>query len=228
MRICAPRDVRVGPDHLRARAFSVSRSRVAEGLPPERRRRSAAGRNGATGSARCSPADSLARACAVSATRPRRWPRFATRRVRADAGPAAALASPIAPAGSPAAVSTGGAVGIDIEPLGDLQGDDFALYLNAAERAWAGRSARRFYSVWTRKEAVAKAAGTTGLPALPAIDTTPGECRATFAGRLWRTAPIALGADQVGHVALAEMRTADRGRASARRSAPRTPDSFSH
>ena len=44
---------------------------------------------------------------------------------------------------------------------------DFALYLNAAERAWAGRSARRFCSVWTRKEAVAKAAGTAGLPSLP-------------------------------------------------------------
>ena len=40
-------------------------------------------------------------------------------------------------------------------------------------------------------------------PALPAIDTSPGRGRAAFAGRLWRTAPLALGAGHVGHVATA-------------------------
>jgi 4'-phosphopantetheinyl transferase len=104
------------------------------------------------------------------------------------------------------AVSMHGAVGIDVEALGRLRAGDFSLYLNPAERAWAGQSARRFYSVWTRKEAVAKAAGTSGLPALPAVDTTPGARRAAFAGRLWRTAPIALGRGWVGHVALADLR----------------------
>jgi 4'-phosphopantetheinyl transferase len=103
------------------------------------------------------------------------------------------------------AVSTRGPVGIDVEALGCLRARDFPLYLNPAERAWAGRSARRFYSVWTRKEAVAKAAGTTGMPALPAVDTTPDERRAAFAGRLWRTAPIALGRGYVGHVASADL-----------------------
>jgi len=58
-----------------------------------------------------------------------------------------------------AAASTGSPVGVDVEELGRLQAGDFALYLNAAERAWAGRSARRFYSLWTRKEALAKATG---------------------------------------------------------------------
>ncbi len=105
------------------------------------------------------------------------------------------------------AVSTEGAVGVDVEALGRLVAPDFPLYLNPAERAWAGRSARRFYSIWTRKEAVAKAAGTAGLPALPAVDTTPGARRAAFAGRLWRTAPIALGRGWVGHVALADMQS---------------------
>jgi 4'-phosphopantetheinyl transferase len=103
------------------------------------------------------------------------------------------------------AVSTRGAIGIDVEALGRLSANDFPLYLSPAERAWAGHSPRRFYSVWTRKEAVAKAAGTTGLPALPAVDTTPGARRAAFAGRLWRIAPIALGRGWVGHVALAEL-----------------------
>jgi 4'-phosphopantetheinyl transferase len=104
-----------------------------------------------------------------------------------------------------AAVSTGGPVGVDVEALGGMQASDFALYLNTAERAWAGRSPRRFYSVWTRKEAVAKAAGTNGLPSLPAIDTAIGPRRAAFAGQIWRTAPLALGAGHVGHVATADV-----------------------
>jgi len=103
------------------------------------------------------------------------------------------------------AVSTRGPVGVDVEALGDLRADAFAVYLNPAERAWAGGSPRRFYSVWTRKEAVAKAAGTDGLPALPAVDTSAGRGRAAFAGRLWRTAPLALGDGHVGHVATAEL-----------------------
>jgi len=104
-----------------------------------------------------------------------------------------------------AAVSGGGPVGVDVEAIGLLQARDFGLYLNAAERAWAGGSPRRFCAVWTRKEAVAKAAGTAGLPSLPAIDTTAGPRRAAFAGRLWRTAALALGAGHVGHVATAEL-----------------------
>jgi len=104
-----------------------------------------------------------------------------------------------------AAVSTRGPVGVDVEAIADLQACDFALYLNAAERAWAGRSPRRFCSVWTRKEAVAKAAGTNGLPSLPAVDTTAGPRRAAFDGRIWRTAPLALGAGHIGHVATADL-----------------------
>ncbi len=104
------------------------------------------------------------------------------------------------------ALSTAGPVGIDVEALGELTAEDFPLYLSDAERAWAGRSARRFYSIWTRKEAVAKAAGTAGLPALPAVDTTLGSRRAALAGQLWRTAPISLGRGYVAHLALADLR----------------------
>jgi 4'-phosphopantetheinyl transferase len=103
------------------------------------------------------------------------------------------------------AVSTRGPVGVDVEALGSLRAAAFALYLNPAERAWAGPSPRRFYSIWTRKEAVAKAAGSDGLAAVPAVDTSPGRGRAAFAGRLWRTAPLALGAGHVGHVATAAL-----------------------
>jgi 4'-phosphopantetheinyl transferase len=95
-------------------------------------------------------------------------------------------------------------VGIDIEKIEPLEACDFPRYLNAAERAWAGSSARRFCTVWTRKEAVAKAAGTAGLACLPAVDTRAGDDRASYAGRLWRTVPLALGAAHVGHVATAD------------------------
>jgi phosphopantetheinyl transferase len=50
-----------------------------------------------------------------------------------------------------AAVSTEGPVGIDVEKIEPLQAGDFELYLNAAERRWAGASARRFCMIWTRK-----------------------------------------------------------------------------
>ena len=103
-----------------------------------------------------------------------------------------------------AAVSTEGPVGVDVEKIEPLQAGDFALYLNAAERLWAGESARRFCTIWTRKEAVAKAAGSTGLASLPAIDTSGADDRAIFAGRRWRTTPLAVGAGHVGHVASAD------------------------
>jgi len=100
-----------------------------------------------------------------------------------------------------AAVSTDGPVGIDVEKIEPLDAGDFRLYLNAAERAWAGASARRFCTLWTRKEAVAKAAGTAGFASLPAVDTSAGADRASFAGRLWRTTPLDVGPGHIGHVA---------------------------
>jgi 4'-phosphopantetheinyl transferase len=102
------------------------------------------------------------------------------------------------------ALATRGPVGVDVESVGPLRAEAFPLYLNAAERAWAGRSARRFYSVWTRKEAVAKAAGTAGLAALPRIDTSQHEQGACFEGRLWHTAAVPVGLGYVAHLALGE------------------------
>jgi 4'-phosphopantetheinyl transferase len=103
-----------------------------------------------------------------------------------------------------AAVCTEGPVGIDVEKIEPLQAGDFELYLNAAERRWAGASARRFCMIWTRKEAVAKAAGSAGLASLPAVDTSEGADHAIFAGRRWRTLPLDVGAGHVAHVASAE------------------------
>ncbi|MDO9314984.1 MAG: 4'-phosphopantetheinyl transferase superfamily protein [Burkholderiaceae bacterium] len=100
------------------------------------------------------------------------------------------------------ALSTSGRVGIDVERLGDLTAGDFPLYLSAAERAWAGTSAQRFYSVWTRKEAVAKAAGSGGLRDVARVDTSMAEHRAALAGRLWHTPPVPVGRAHIAHLAL--------------------------
>lgn len=102
------------------------------------------------------------------------------------------------------ALSTRGPVGIDVEALGALTAEDFNLYLSAAERRWAGRSARRFYSVWTRKEAVAKAAGSRGLRDVARVDTTAATDLAAFDGRWWCTPSVPVGRRHVAHLALGE------------------------
>ncbi len=102
------------------------------------------------------------------------------------------------------ALSTHGPIGIDVEGLAGVTASGFGLYLSAAERAWAGRSVRRFYSVWTRKEAVVKAAGTRGLRDVARVDTLPSEQRAAFEGRLWRTPTVPVGRGHVAHLALAD------------------------
>jgi 4'-phosphopantetheinyl transferase len=105
------------------------------------------------------------------------------------------------------AISTQGAVGIDVERVGQLVAEEFHLYLSAAERAWAGRSSRRFYSVWTRKEAVVKAASEQGLREVARVDTTPGERMANYGGRPWHTFAVPVGRRHVAHLALAELPT---------------------
>jgi 4'-phosphopantetheinyl transferase len=104
------------------------------------------------------------------------------------------------------ALSTHGPVGIDVERLGCLTAGDFRLYLNQDERAWAGQSAWRFYSVWTRKEAVAKAAGSRGLRDVVEVevDTRSLAPRAALAGRQWCTPEVPVGPDHVSHLALAD------------------------
>lgn len=103
------------------------------------------------------------------------------------------------------AISTQGAVGIDVETVGQLLAEEFHLYLSTAERSWAGRSSRRFYSVWTRKEAVVKAASEQGLREVARVDTTPSERTAAYDGRLWQTLAVPVGRRHVAHLALAEL-----------------------
>ncbi|MDF1485069.1 4'-phosphopantetheinyl transferase superfamily protein [Ramlibacter sp. H39-3-26] len=105
------------------------------------------------------------------------------------------------------AVSTDGPVGIDVERVGALTAGDLPRYLNDSERSWVGRDPRRFYTVWTRKEAVAKAAGTDSLADLRDIDTRPAGEGAVFAGRLWQTWALEMGCTHIAHLAFRDRRT---------------------
>ena len=203
----APRDVRLRSGHFRARAFPVSRIRVAE--------RPAAGATRAdrplAGAARPPPLAARQPAAARAAAPPRPSGHGAGHAalpaaLAADARPAAAL--------EPLALRRPHRRrGLDRRRRSASTSKRSATCRRATSRSIStppsapgpGAAPRRFYSVWTRKEAVAKAAGTNGLPSLPAVDTTAGPRRAAFAGQIWRTAPLALGAGHVGHVATADL-----------------------
>ena len=69
------------------------------------------------------------------------------------------------------ALSMDAAIGVDLESTAaPIRAAGFRHYLSAAERHWAGQSPQRFYSLWTRKEAVVKAAG-AGLAQLHLVET---------------------------------------------------------
>jgi 4'-phosphopantetheinyl transferase len=99
------------------------------------------------------------------------------------------------------ALSTFGPVGADVEPIGALTAAEFKHYLAADERAWAGDDPQRFCALWTRKEAVIKAADSRGLAALR--DVRIDHDQAVYAGTRWHTAPIPVGRGFSAHVAQA-------------------------
>jgi 4'-phosphopantetheinyl transferase len=101
------------------------------------------------------------------------------------------------------AVSNCGPVGVDVEAVGPLLAAGFPSYLDAAERAWAGDDHRRFYSVWTRKEAVVKASGGRGLADLARVHTGAAAEGAAFDGRTWQTVDVPVGEGYLAHLAMA-------------------------
>lgn len=97
------------------------------------------------------------------------------------------------------ALSADGPVGVDIEPLGPRCAAEFGLYLSDRERAWAGSDPQRFYSLWTRKEAVLKAAGSAGLRQMGDFEMLGGQT--DFSGYRWHTTALAVGAGYRAHLA---------------------------
>jgi 4'-phosphopantetheinyl transferase len=92
-------------------------------------------------------------------------------------------------------------VGVDVEPLDASPPGRTSLYLNPGERAAAGGDPHRLLWLWTRKEAVAKAAGRRGLRMLGQIDVRADlvDCE----GKRWHLLPLDLGPGFVAHLACA-------------------------
>ena len=103
------------------------------------------------------------------------------------------------------ALSAQGAVGLDVERVGPLVAGASGLYLSPAERAAAGTDPLAFYALWTRKEAVAKAAGSRGLRDLRAVQIDGPSAR--FRDCVWYTFPLDVGAGFIAHLACAEPAT---------------------
>ena len=99
------------------------------------------------------------------------------------------------------AISADGAVGIDVEPLGLAASGASTLYLSPAERAATAGDPVAFLALWTRKEAVAKAAGMRGLRDLRAVGIDGSRGRA--ANLDWHTLTLDVGAGFVAHLACA-------------------------
>ncbi len=99
------------------------------------------------------------------------------------------------------ALSTDGPVGVDVEPVGSLTAAEFPHFLGADERAWAGDDPQRFCTLWTRKEAVVKAAGSLGLAQMHEVRLDRDG--ASFAGARWHTAPVTVERGFIAHVAQA-------------------------
>jgi 4'-phosphopantetheinyl transferase len=99
------------------------------------------------------------------------------------------------------ALSVHTALGVDVEPLDAAAPGRTGLYLSAQERTVAGDDPRLRLGLWTRKEAVAKAAGRRGLRVLGQISVLSDQ--AECAGQTWHLAPLDLGPRFVAHLACA-------------------------
>lgn len=99
------------------------------------------------------------------------------------------------------------AVGVDVEPLSQPAPARTSLYFSAEERAWIGQDPARALAAWTRKEAVAKAAGTGGLRDLPKVRLCLGTDPESDAGsarwghQTFHTHRLDLGPGYVAHLA---------------------------
>lgn len=96
------------------------------------------------------------------------------------------------------AVSTTGCIGIDIEEVRPMRVTQLAKRIAAPSEAAGVDSLEDFFSLWTKKEAVAKAAGAT-VATLSQI--TLGNGGADFDGNRWFLSPLNVGAGYIAYLA---------------------------
>lgn len=99
------------------------------------------------------------------------------------------------------ALSRAADIGIDVETIQAATAFEFPSYFDLRECDWAGASSRRFHALWTRKEAIAKAAGNKGLAAMRDIRLDPHRGTARYAGERWWTVALPVGPRHIAHLA---------------------------
>jgi 4'-phosphopantetheinyl transferase len=97
------------------------------------------------------------------------------------------------------AVAAHGHVGLDVEMLRPMDAQAFRRLLTDEERAQAGTDPRRFFELWSRKEAVIKAWGRGGVWDMPKVRLRGSA--ATLDGHRWQLWPLALDAGYAAHLA---------------------------
>lgn len=97
------------------------------------------------------------------------------------------------------ALSADARVGVDTEWIRELSIESFQRLLNPRERAWVGKNKRRFFEIWTQKEAVVKGHGEGGIVNLKRVRIERRE--GIIDSRIWRLHELAIDPGYVTHMA---------------------------
>jgi 4'-phosphopantetheinyl transferase len=99
------------------------------------------------------------------------------------------------------AFSTGSAkIGVDIEHLRGIRIGTFQRFLDHRERAWIGEDKRRFFKLWTQKEAVIKGHGKGGIANLRKVKITRD--KGAFDAQTWTLRELNIHPNYMAHVAV--------------------------